>query len=708
MKPIAGVRLTLISPEPDAVYTGMAPGALAGLFAPEDVRIDLVRLAHFANARLVQASVTGVDRTARRLQVEGRPDIHYDLLSLNVGAAHARPDAPGADTHAVSVKPTGPLMQALAQRAPASVIILGAGVGGCELALALATRPVDPVRVTLIEVRDTLAPGAHPSLSRALERALRKAEVTLITRANVASVEAGGVTLAGARRERADMVIAAAGAQAPAWLARSGLECDAGGFVRVGPSLQTLTDARIFAAGDCASLTPQARAKSGVYAVRAAPVLADNLRRAAQGRALRSYRPQARTLHLVALGQGRSLAAYGPVTLEGRWASRWKTDIDTRFMRQFQNLPVLLPSPPPKDRLDPDLAPPEDALTDPMRCAGCGGKVGRSALDAALREFTPVARPDVRLAGGDDAAILAGPDDDDLVISTDHFRAFIDDPYQLGVIAAVHALGDVWAMGAKPQAALAHVSLPLAAAKLQARTLRELTAGAACVFEREGASLVGGHTSEGAELSVGFTVTGRTPRGQAITLAGAQAGDALVLTKALGAGVILAGHMRGAAKGRWVAHALAAMSQPSGAAADLLIAAGARAMTDVTGFGLVGHALAIGAASNVSVELLSDAPAALPGALDLLDAGVRSSLHPANAALADTASGAAWADIAPSAHQTSRLDLMFDPQTAGGLLAATPAEAAQDAVAGLRALGYDARLVGACMPRLGASVLRIR
>jgi len=297
-------------------------------------------------------------------------------------------------------------------------------------------------------------------------------------------------------------------------------------------------------------------------------------------------------------------------------------------------------------------------------------------LGAALATLPPPARPDILSGPGDDAAVIDfGPVRQ--VLTTDHLRAFTEDFGLMARITALHALGDVWAMGARPQAALAQIILPRMSDRMQAETLREILAAASAVLGEAGAEIVGGHTTQGAEMTIGFTITGL---GEApIGLAGARPGDALILTRPIGTGVILAAEMLGAAPGAVVAAALAQMARSQAGAAAIL-AGQARAMTDVTGFGLAGHLLAMLDASGVAAELDLAAVPALAGAEALAQAGHGSTLLPANLA------ALARMDMA----QSPKGELLFDPQTAGGLLAAVGAEAADDLVAALRASGEPA------------------
>ena len=280
------------------------------------------------------------------------------------------------------------------------------------------------------------------------------------------------------------------------------------------------------------------------------------------------------------------------------------------------------------------------------------------------------------------------------VITTDHLRAFCEDPFLMARIAATHALGDVWAMGAVPQAVLVQVTLLRTSERLQADMLAEIMAAAAQVCGAAGADIVGGHTSVGAEMTIGFTVTGLVE--PPVTKAGARPGDALILTKPLGTGTILAAEMQRAAPGRVVTGAWAGMVHPLGHAAAILAPA-AHAMTDVTGFGLAGHLLEILDASGVAAELDLAAIPLLPGAEALASAGHASTLAPANRAA-----------VAPrmTAPETARAALLVDPQTGGGLLAAVPGEAAEGLLARLREAGDEAAIIGRVVA--GAPFLTVR
>ncbi|GGD26961.1 selenide, water dikinase SelD [Sinisalibacter lacisalsi] len=692
MKPLAGTRVTLINPGPTAPYSGMLPGHIAGHYSREALDIDLVQLARFAGARLVIGSATRVDPVAKVVTVEGHGEIGYDVASIDVGIHTEMPDLPGFAAHGTGAKPLDTyaarwrafLARAAAGEFAPEVAVIGGGVAGVELALAMAhalRREVGgAARVSVIEAGPQIT-GRNPGTTRRLQAALDDLGVAVLTGAKVAHVGAEGVVLADGAHVRARFTVGVAGAMAHPWVAQSPLPVTEDGFIRVDSHLRVEGHWDLFAVGDCAHMTHAPRPKAGVYAVRSGPVLLDNLRAVLSGGKTRAYHPQGDYLKLVSLGGKVALAEKWGRTLSGPLLWRWKDRIDRKFMRMFQDLPKMPPAPLPRPVTE-GVAEELKGAHKPL-CAGCGSKVGPGTLGEALAGLTALGRADVLTGPGDDAAVLeiGGVRQ---VVTTDHLRAFTADPALLARITAVHALGDIWAMGARPQAALASVILPRMAEPLQARSMTEIMRAAREVFHAEGAEIVGGHSTMGAEMTLGFTITGLVD-GAPITNGGGQPGDALILTRPLGSGTILAAEMLGAANGRDVAGMLATMARPQGDAARLL--AGARAMTDVTGFGLAGHLMAICHASGVSAEIDLAALPLYPGALDLAEAGHRSSIWEANRAAAPVESA-----------EGARASLLHDPQTAGGLLAAVDAGEAEGLVAALVAAGHDAAVIG----RLGA------
>ena len=713
MKPVPGVRLTLITRDIHTPYSGMLPGYVAGLYDYDEVHIDLGPLARFAGARLYHGEVDGLEPEERLVHVPGRPAVHYDLLSINTGSRPRTIDVPGALEHALPVKPIDRWLrdwEALQARVLNSqgdfrLLVVGGGAGGVELALSTRHRLVKLLRkqgdqasrlhYELLTDGPEILPTHNAGVRRRFMRVLGERDIAVQPNSKVVRVTPEGVQVESGDFHPADAVLWVTYAAAPEWPASAGLAVDKEGFITVDRELRSISHAEIFAAGDIASM-PDPRPKSGVFAVRQGPVLSENLRRAAAGLPLKPYRPQKRFLGLISTGESYAVASRGNWSWEGKLLWTWKDWIDRRFMQRFNELPEM------SRETGPDLGGIADAETIrelstlAMRCGGCGAKVGSTVLSRVINRLPAQHRDDVLIGldSPDDAAAFEVPPGKLMVQSVDYFRAFIDDPYTFGRIAANHALGDIFAMGAEAQSALAIATVPYGRETIVEQTLSEVMSGALDTLTPTGAVLAGGHSSEGEELAFGLTVNGLIARDALLRKGGMQPGDTLILTKPIGTGTLFAADMRGKAKGRWVDGAIQSMLVSNQDAASCLHRQGATACTDVTGFGLLGHLLEMTRASDADVQLELNAVPLIDGAEQTVAAGILSSLQPQNVRLRRAVRDP------ESLSDHARYPVLFDPQTSGGLLASVPAGAALACLEELHELGYShAAIIGRVEPR---------
>lgn len=709
MRKMPGVRLTLIARDLETPYSGMLPGFIAGHYPFAACHIDLDPLARFAAARLIHDAAVGIDRAAKQVICRNRPPVPYDVLSIDIGSTPRQHDVPGAAEHAIPVKPIdqfarrwSELREALAARAQAMrIAVVGGGAGGVELLLAVrhalrAARrerghDADSLGFMLVTA-DQILP-THNARARAIfYRTLRERAIDLIENDPVIRADPNALHLRSGRVEAADAILWVTPAAAAPWIAESGFACDPGGFVRLRDTLQTESDEAVFAAGDVANVVAHPREKAGVFAVRQGAPLAENLRRVLGGQAPKPFVPQSRFLTLISTGDRHAVAARGNWAIEGDWVWRWKDWIDRRWMRRYQELPAM-PLPPPATAAAgvADAAAIDLLATMAMRCGGCGAKIGAGILSRVMRRLQLPAAPDVviGLDAPDDAAVIRPPPGEVLVQSVDFFRDFIGDPFVFGKVAATHALGDIYAMGATPRTAQAIATIPYGVEAKVEDTLYQLLAGAVQVLHDEGANLIGGHSAEAAELGLGLAVNGSAHEGALLRKRGLRVGQKLVLTKPIGTGVLFAAAMRGKARGRWIDAATASMLVSARRAADVLRRHGASAMTDVTGFGLIGHLHEMLAASGCNARLKVGVVPMLAGASEVVAQGIFSTMQPENLRLRRVVAGA---DDVPA----EQLSLLFDPQTAGGLLAGIPEDQADACVIALRQSGCpEAAIIGA-------------
>lgn len=340
-------------------------------------------------------------------------------------------------------------------------------------------------------------------------------------------------------------------------------------------------------------------------------------------------------------------------------------------------------------------------LTKLAKTAGCAAKIAQVDLHAALAHLPKAhdARVLVGLDTGDDAAVVRLTDALALVETVDIFTPIVDDPYDYGRIAAANALSDVYAMGGRPLSALSFVAWPVAT--LGTDSLGQVLKGASAVCQQAGIAIAGGHSIVDEEPKFGLFVSGLIHPDRIVTNAGAKAGDALVLTKRLGTGVLTTAVKRGHLTAADLRPAIDSMTTLNREAAEAMCEVGVHAATDVTGFGLLGHLRNVVEASGVEAAIRAAAVPRLDGVLDIARAGCVPGGTRRN--LDYAAAVTRWSD---AVDEETRL-LLADAQTSGGLLMALPAARAAGLVASLRGAGIeDAAVIGEIRGR-GAPVIAV-
>lgn len=344
--PLEGVEITVITPNNRLLYSGMVPGWIAGHYQLDECAIPLGPLLEHKQLHVVQGSGVALNAAARTITLASGGQVQYDWLSLNTGPVMRRDlieaTIPGASAHAAWVRPMDeltqwwPRVQELASRGRVQLAVIGAGAAGLELAMgaahALAALPGGRGHdVTLV----TGGPSPGHIYPQAVQRRLLNALSLLhiaVVRDRCVGIGADHLRLGDGSQWPCNAPLLAVGAQAPEWLANSGLALDGNGFVAVNAYQQSVSHANVFAVGDVASRVDAPHPKSGVYAVRAGPPLMRNLLATVQGSALQAYRPRKRALNLIACGGQSAIGIWGPLHAEGRWVWRLKDRIDRAFV----------------------------------------------------------------------------------------------------------------------------------------------------------------------------------------------------------------------------------------------------------------------------------------------------------------------------------------------------------------------------------------
>lgn len=720
MNPVPGLAITLISRDINTPYSGSLPGYITGVYEYDDIHIDLRPLAQFAGARIIQEEVHSINLDKKEIILRERPAISFDLLSLNIGS---KPDAikiSGATDHALGVKPIDQFLiqweeilnlavHSIEQDKAFSIAIVGGGPASVELAFAsqfrihkeLKLKVTDEslLNIKIISADQDLLSFHNSKVRNFTKTELEKRGVQLILDTVVSAFKKNQIVCENGSTYEADRIVYATGASIPSWPGECGLALSADGFIEVNSSLQSTSHEFVFAAGDAATIKGEPRPKSGVYAVRQGPPLAKNLVRFASGKPLTRYKPQQHALALMSMGSKTAIASRNNFFFQGRSIWSIKHNIDTNFIRKYSELPEMNTELQVAEGLA-DKATEQELRAHAMRCAGCGAKVASDVLHEVLQQLPANNHADILTANTtvEDASMIRLDDGRILAQSIDQLRAFVNDPWLFGRIATNHCLSDIYAMGCDPHSALAVVGLPFATKDYGRAQLKELMLSCSATLAEHDCALIGGHSAEAEELHLGLCVNGFIDEEKLLTKDGMQEGDILILSKPLGTGTLLAADMRYKASHHWMQNAFEHMLQSNKAASHCFIANGATACTDITGFGLAGHLMEMLSAKNIEIELsLSDIPA-LDGALQCLDNNILSSLHKDNKLVAaDIFNHEAFAN-------DPLLELLFDPQTAGGLVASVPEAKAETCISQLREAGFSVAKAIGRVSKLGADL----
>jgi pyridine nucleotide-disulfide oxidoreductase family protein len=340
-EPLPGVRVTLVSPFSRQLYSGMVPGLVAGHYSIDDCAIPLLPLAQRAHAEFIESSAVHIDATARRVTLNDAQVLRYDVASIDTGPVMDRDAIPGARAHGLFVRPIEHFARmweavlTLSEQRGLSVAMIGGGAAGVELACAMQFRLGERARVSLITGGPPALANYSLEVQARARAALRRLSITVLED-TCSSMTEQHLHLGSGTRLQCDAPVLAIGSSAPPWLAGSGLALDALGFIATATTLQSTSHPDVFAAGDVASNLVLQRPKSGVFAVRAGPALALNLRRYLGGGMLEEHLPKQRSLNLLACGRRSAILSWGSWSAQGAWAWYLKDRIDRRFVAKYR------------------------------------------------------------------------------------------------------------------------------------------------------------------------------------------------------------------------------------------------------------------------------------------------------------------------------------------------------------------------------------
>lgn len=336
---IPASRATLLTPHPTLRYSGMVPGWISGEYGRDEGLVDVAALAERAGVELVLDRCVGIDPDRQIALTESGDAIAFDLASVDTGGEGRAEAMLGEDPRMLDIRPIDRFVEKLdGVGETRRIAVVGGGAGGVELAFALRNRTGSPApEVTMVTGSEGLVPNLSNAVRSKVEQALRRQGIEVIE--EDAAIRDGALVAGGEILEPLDLIVAALGSAAPEWPGESGLATDDDGFIAVDEHQRSTSHPQIFAVGDVAARQDREVPHSGVHAVMAGPVLADNLRAAAAGLPPpRTYRPRFTSLYLLSTGDGRAIASYGPFASEGRWVAKLKHWIDTRWIGKYGHL----------------------------------------------------------------------------------------------------------------------------------------------------------------------------------------------------------------------------------------------------------------------------------------------------------------------------------------------------------------------------------
>ena len=701
-------RLTLITDETMAPYSGMLPGMIAGHYQRHEGHIDLGHLCLSAGVRFIAAPADGISLDAKTINIAGgRPPIPYESLSVDIGSRPLISDSiifrgTSRPERSIGIKPVAPFLRRLdgldqevaraSVEKPLRIVLIGGGVAGCEVALSLAhrwsreARTLSRFRIKIIESGREVLTNLPQTARKAIVQAMRRAQIQIQVAAEPVAVDFDRMELTTSKdaKQGFDQLLWTTNATSHNWLKQTGLTLDQRGFILVGPTLESVSHEGIYAAGDTASMAGAAhRPKAGVFAVRQGPILFENLCRRFRGLPQRHYHPQKKFLVLISLGGKSVTAVRGGLSWNGIWLWLLKDRIDRKFMQKFQVAPLPV-------KVATYI---ESGNMTEMPCTACGSKLPADALNVLPGATTKNDQIILGVDSREDCSVIAlgqGGYQAELVQSLDYIRAFASDLHLVGRVAAAHCINDIFAMGRSPHSAHVLATVAFGPKTTMSRDLSQLMAGIHSALVADQISLLGGHSQAGFHAGAGLMIQGLLENSsEAAKVAplwskrNLKVGDHIVLTKPIGSGVLLAGYMRYHVSTEHLQSALSTMAISHGPAVTIAHKHGIHAATDVTGFGLAFHLAEMCRVSGVSARIDLPAVPTYKGAFRALEAGLRASLHAQNRQ--------PFAPILRGLADRSLLlaECLFDPQTAGGLLLGVPSDQSKFLCHELHVAGFD-------------------
>ena len=671
-KPIQGNRITLVSNEIDTPYSGMIPGFIEGVYSWRESHIDLYKLSLRLNIRFIHSKVINISSANKEIYLKDRPSIKFDVLSVDSGIESNYKKIKGAEKFCIPVKPISGLANNFLNKIKDlnDIAFIGGGAGAVELALAIRKRYIrdkSNLKISIITGKNGLLSSFSNHTRQTSKNALKEAGISIIENTEVLEVKKNKIIMSDNNTLKIDKCILSTNAMAPNWLKSSDIKLNANGFIIVNSAFQTNREF-IFAAGDIVDFDNQNLHKAGVFAVRSGKPLAKSIKSYIITKSGKKYSFRKNYLALIGLSNGYTIGTKYNYSYSSKFNSFLKKYIDQKFIDKFKNKSSK------KNEYISDIINKTLSLLDinskfnfvksnQMQCKGCAAKVPFTALKNTL--------PENITDSSDDASSISNYPQ--LFQTIDMINAIIPDPFLMGKIAANHSLSDIIAVKSKPIAALMMLQLPFSNVDINSRDLEQVLCGAKEIFDKHNCIINGGHTMIGKDSDpvIGFTVTGESKLKENKNKKSYKIknNDTLVLTEKIGSGIIFCGINNDMIDSYFQKDVITQMTNGNFLFGNISEKLNILSMTDITGFGLANHLLNL-IKRDKNKTGLTIFPEKIPifnGVKEAIDKGVKSSLFESNY-------NTAINSIIYDRQKKSIDEILYDPQTVGGLAFIVPKE----------------------------------
>ncbi len=648
--PIPKLRVTLISNVLDTPYSGMLPGYVEGLYQWRDANIDLYKLSSFGNFRFIHDEVKNISGNEKKVFFTNRPSLEFDYLSINIGIQSDFSSIIGAKKHSIPMKPISKINYKFLENQSKiyNIAVIGAGAAGVEISLALKKRLRENVNIYLFSGKRHVFSEHNKSISTKIKQILLQSNIKIIENDPVNILRKRFLLTSKNLKFIFDKAILATNGVAPNWIKKTDIKLCKNGFVLTNNKFQTNYN-YIFASGDIINFSNYNLPKAGVYAVKSGLILSLNIRNLILKKKLKTFKPQKYCLSLIGLANNTALGHKYGLSITNYINFKIKQFIDKNFIKNY-TIKFL------KKMLNVDIN--KNNLNE-MLCRGCAAKVSIDVIKKSIPSNISLSSLDASLI----------PTSKNFYQSVDMINSIITDPYKLGMISANHSLSDIYASGSQPISAQMILQLPLGKNKINKRDFEQIYSGAKYILDKNSCELSGGHTMIGEDYHpvIGFSLIGKSK--QLKFKKSFKDGDLLILTGKIGTGLIFAGINLDKIDSFYQIPVLNQMICGNLKIGRVLKEIRPICSTDITGFGLSNHLINLvnrfeglkGLSINVKNIQVFD------GVKECIKEKVKSSLFNQNYNYAKNF-------LYYQNEKNSINEILFDPQTVGGIAFIIPIE----------------------------------